>query len=150
MPILNFPRNATPGPGGWRPSELQHLLKAYGVHVANGVAGGWAFGETERGDPQLYLLSPDAEPSCLLSVSRLNDVYVLEDGEGHVVLEHTSLPSFAERVVTMLGNTKQAWLAIVACGSAATRAFYEDRVEPAITEYAEALGQVGPGFMGVG
>lgn len=66
-----------------------------------------AFDETERGDPRLYLLNPDAEPSCLFSVSRLNDVYVLEDGDGYVVFEHTSLTFFAQRVAAMLRHGKR-------------------------------------------
>ena len=44
--------------------------------------GGWDVGVTEIGDPQFYLLGPPPHEECILCISRLGRVYVLEDGAG--------------------------------------------------------------------
>lgn len=150
MPILNFPHGFEKASGGWRASELRHLLTACAAHVVSGVASGWAFGETERGDPQLYLLGPDPAHDCLLSISRLDDLYVLEDGEGRIIFEHTDLVSLGEQVVAALRSVKQAIWAPVALGWGALRAFYEEEIEPALAESVEVLAHVAPGLAGVG
>ena len=73
--------------------------------VSSGAASGWAFGETERGDPQLYLLGPEPECDCILCVSRLDDRYILEDGKGRLVAEHDDLTSLGEQVAVL----RDAW-----------------------------------------
>ena len=52
-------------------------MGACAVHIPGGQASGWELGETERGDPQLYLLGPAPEHDCILSISRLGRLYIL-------------------------------------------------------------------------
>ena len=66
MPTVSFLGGSDEASGGWRPSELQHLLAMCSASVAIGAASGWALGETERADPQLYLLGPEPECDCIL------------------------------------------------------------------------------------
>jgi len=150
MPVLNFPDGFEKASGGWRSSELRHLLTACAAHVASGAASGWAFGETERGDPQLYLLGPDPALECVLSISRLDDLYVLEDGQGRIIFEHTDLVSLGEQVVAALRSVKQMIWAPIAVGWTALRGFYEKEVEPALAETIELLAQVAPSVAGLG
>ena len=98
MTILEFPRIEDRAPGGWRSSELQRLLAACNVHIPDGAASGWDVGETESGDPQLYVIGPAPEHECILSISRLGRLYVLEDGHGRVVFEHDAMTILAEQV----------------------------------------------------
>ena len=48
-------------------------------------------GMTEVGDPQFYLLGRPPHDECILCISRLGRLYVLEDGHGQVLFEHNSL-----------------------------------------------------------
>jgi hypothetical protein len=150
MPILNFPHGFEKASGAWRGSELRYLLTACATHVASGAASGWAFGETERGDPQLYLLGPDPAHDCVLSISRLDDLYVLEDGEGRIIFEHTDLLSLGEQIVAALRSVKPAMWAPVVIGWNTLRAFYEEEIEPALAESVEVLAHLGPGVAGTG
>lgn len=144
MPILNFPRNVGEAACGWRSSELQHLLTACAVHVSSGVATSWAFGETERGDPQLYLLGRAPEHNCILVISRLDDVYVLEDGNGRIIVEQDNIVSLAEQVLVALRTAKHAILAMMAVSWVAIREFYEEKIEPAMAESIEVMNHCAP------
>ena len=104
MPIVSF-RSGSDEPFGWRRAELQHLLAECSASVSKGAASGWAFGETERGDPQLYLLGLEPECDCILCVSRLDDLYILEDGKGQLIAEYANLVSLCEQVALL----RAAW-----------------------------------------
>lgn len=61
--------------GAWSEAELRTLGETLDI----GRRGqGWDTGMTENGDAQFYLLGPDQ--ACTLCVSRVNGLYVLEDG----------------------------------------------------------------------
>ena len=102
MPIVSFGSGSDQASGGWRPSELEQVLAACSALVSIGAASGWAFGETERGAPQLYLLGPEPECDCILCVSRLDDRYILEDGKGRLLAEHDDLASLGERIAVLV------------------------------------------------
>jgi hypothetical protein len=105
MPIVSFRSGLDESSCGWRRGELQHLLSECSASVSNGAASGWAFGETERGDPQLYLLGPEPECDCILCVSRLDDLYILEDGKGQLIAEFANLVLLCEQVALL----RAAW-----------------------------------------
>jgi hypothetical protein len=140
MNVVNFPLgSATEAPDGWRHAELQRLTNACSVYLPSGQASGWELGETDCGDPQFYLLGPAPEQDCILSISRLGRVYVLEDGSGRIILEHDNLLLFAEQAATVLRNKKRAILAQIAAAWCAMREFYEERIEPALAEPVEVI-----------
>ena len=90
MTVLDFtpPKKL---PAGWQFAEVQKLISGSAGSLARGEASGWELGKTEAGDPQLYLLGPAPDYDCLLCVSRLGGLYVLEDGNGRILFEHRNL-----------------------------------------------------------
>jgi hypothetical protein len=129
---------------GWRDAELQRLIGACAVYLPGGQASCWELGETERGDPQLYLLGPAPEQECILSISRLGPLYILEDGNGRVLFEHDNLLLLAEKAATALRNKKRAILARIGLAWCAMREFYEEKIEPALAEPVEVISHFAP------
>ena len=82
MSVIEFPKPARE----WRPDELQQL-----VSLADAARFSWGTGETERGEPQFYVIGPAPEHDCVLCVSRLAQGYVLEDGTGRMIGEAPAL-----------------------------------------------------------
>jgi hypothetical protein len=144
MNVVKFPLKTNEADRGWQNAELQRLTSACAMHVASGQASGWEFGETERGDPQLYLLGPAPEQECILSISRLGRLYILEDGSGRVIFEHDNLLLLAEQAATALRNKKNAVLAQIAVAWCAMREFYEEKIEPALAEPMEVASHLAP------
>jgi hypothetical protein len=145
MNVVQFPlKPANETALGWQGAEVQRLMSASAAYLANGQGSTWEFGETERGDPQFYLLGPGPEQECVLSISRLGRLYVLEDGNGHVIFEHDNLMLLAEQAATALRHKKQAILAQLAVAWYAMREFYEEKIEPAMAEPVEVLSHFAP------
>ena len=144
MTILAFPRTADRARRGWRAAELQRLTAGCTAWLPQAQASGWEYGETEAGDPQLYLIGPAPDHECILSISRLGRHYVLEDGNGRILFEHDNLVLFAEQVTASLRSTRRSILAQVAVAWCAMREFYEEKVEPALAEPVEVLSHVAP------
>jgi hypothetical protein len=145
MTVLTFPRHRTEElPQGWQSAELQRLMSACAVYLPTGRASGWEYGETECGDPQLYLLGPAPDYDCILSISRLGHLYILEDGNGRVMFEHSNLVLLAEQAATALRKKKQAILAQIAIAWCAMREFYEEKIEPAMAEPIELVSHFAP------
>jgi hypothetical protein len=139
MTIVNFPgRPGSTMQGvavqGWQTAEIQRLMNACAPYIPTGEAGGWDFGATECGDPQMYLLGPAPEHDCILSISRLGRLYILEDGQGRILFEQGNLVPLAEGAIV-------ARLAIAWC---AMREFLEEKVEPVMAEPLELLTHVAP------
>jgi hypothetical protein len=145
MNVVLFPlKPAGETASGWHGAEVQRLMSACAIYLANGQGSAWEFGETECGDPQLYLLGPAPEQECILSISRLGRLYVLEDGNGRILFEHDNLMLLAEQAATALRRKKQAILAQLAVAWYAMREFYEEKIEPAMAEPMELLSHVAP------
>jgi hypothetical protein len=142
MTVVNFPPRAHPP--GWHRAELEGLMRACAIYVPRGEGSGWESGTTERGDPQLYLLGPEPEHDCILTVSRLGRVYVLEDGNGCVLFEHDNLMLLAERARAALRRKRQAVVARLAVAWCAAREFFEEKVEPVLAEPVEILHHFAP------
>ncbi len=142
MNILAFRRQ--PEPKSWQAAEMQALTGACASFVAKGQAAGWEMGETERGDPQLYLLGEPPAEECLLCVSRLGRTYVLEDGEGRILFEHDSVMLLAEQMRTALRRRRGMIVAKIAIAWYAAREAFEEKLEPLLAEPAELLSHVAP------
>ena len=98
MSVVKFQRRRAPSGEGWRAAELQQFITVSANAVAAGEASGWESGSTERGDPQLFLIGPPPDYDCILSISRLGETYVIEDGAGRVLCEQHSAVKLAEQI----------------------------------------------------
>lgn len=129
---------------GWQSAEMNALVAASGESLEKGIARGWEIGVTEAGDPQLYLLGPAPDHECLLCVSRLGRLYVLEDGQGRVVFEHDAMALLSEQVRGTLRRKKSAIVARAVAAWFAIKETFEERVEPVMAEPAEILAHIAP------
>lgn len=142
MQVVEFPSPAGTRIG-WDHEELRTLLAACEAEVAKGRASSWEIDVTEAGDPQLYLIGPAPHFDCVLSLSRLGRLYLLQDGEGRLIGEYRNAAALADAVRANLSGFKYrlaAWIVIV---WAAAREAIEDRLEP-IAEEAQAVAHVMP------
>lgn len=130
--------------GGWDGVELNALRSAAGDALRAGGGGAWEIGVTEKGDPQLYVLGPEPQRECLLCVSRLGRMYVLEDGEGRILYEHDGLNLLAEQMREALRHKKGAIAARLAVAWFAIRETFEERIEPVLAEPMELFSLVAP------
>jgi hypothetical protein len=147
MTVITFP--STPAPkgaptNGWAAGELREILQSLAPQLDRGEASAWDVGVTDRGDPQFYLLGPQPDEDCMLCISRLGRLYVLEDGAGHVVSEHDSLGVLAEQVRSMLGKRRAQIAARLAVMWCALREALEARLEPVVVESEELITHVMP------
>ncbi len=89
-------------------------------------------------DPQFYLLgAPDDE--CILCISRLGHVYVLEDGAGTLLFEHNSLLALAEQARGVLQKKKAQIVARAALVWCAVRETVEEKLDAMVLEGEELL-----------
>jgi hypothetical protein len=143
MTVINFPRPFQI-PGAWRADEMQRLLGASSSALANGTASTWQVDSTEAGDPQFYLLGPAPDFDCIMCVSRLGRLYVVENGGGKILCETASLVSAVERMNAALRRRTGAIVARVTLAWCSLRSAFEEKIEPILIEPAEALGHVFP------
>jgi hypothetical protein len=142
MNVLQFAPRETPR--HWQRTEMNTLLAACGESLDKGTVSGWEIGETECGDPQLYLLGPAPDHECVLCVSRLGRLYVLEDGEGRILCEHDAIGQLTEQVSGALRRKKGAIVARALAAWLAIKETFEERIEPAMAEPMEALSHIAP------
>src|SRR5262245_46060284 len=110
MTVIVFPPRGDQGVGEWQDRELQLLMQVYAAHSIGGEAGAWQIGATELSDPQFYVLGPEPDCDCILSLSRIGDDYVLEDGNGKVLGEGRSLRALAEKAAGVTFRARKASL----------------------------------------
>jgi hypothetical protein len=142
MNVVPFPRAAEMD--GWQTSELAKLTNVCAAAMPSGEISGWEVGQTEYGDPQLYLLGPAPNYDCVLCVSRLGRLYVLEDGTGQVVFENDNIVQMAEQAYTTLRKRKAELVARLAVCWCAVREFFEEKVEPVLAEPIEFVTHFAP------
>ena len=139
MNVVKFPARSQVVPAGWQQDELQQIVAACSGSVATGEASGWEVGVTEHGDPQVYLIGPPPDYDCILCISRIGPRYVIEDGNGRVLLEHDDTLLLAEQALAALRRRKAALLARVAVGWYAVREAFEEKIEALGAEPMEVL-----------
>jgi hypothetical protein len=128
----------------WRADELDHLMEAVALPLADGTADEWEVGATELGDPQFYLIGPPPEDDCILCVSRLGRRYVLEDGAGRILSEHHRLTELVRQVRWILARRKSQVVTRVTVFWAAMRELFEEKLEPMAVEGEELLTHLVP------
>jgi hypothetical protein len=143
MTVLEFIAPARM-PAGWQFSEVQKLLSGCAVSVAAGEVSGWEMGKTEAGDPQLYLLGPAPDYDCILCVSRLGGLYVLENGNGRILFEHRNLMLLSQQVRAAVCRKKMTIIAKAAILWAAVRQTMEEKIEPMLAEPIELATHLAP------
>jgi hypothetical protein len=142
--VVQFPRSAPQAPHGWHNDEFQQIVAACSGSVSVGEASGWEIGMTEHGDPQVYLVGPPPNYDCILCISRVGRHYVIEDGQGRVLLEHDSPMLFAEQAIAALRRRKELLLAKVAIAWHAFREAFEEKTEALTAEPMDVLVHFAP------
>jgi hypothetical protein len=143
MTVVMFPRAAQHG--SWQPIELQQFVSMSSDAIAMGEASTWYVGVTERNDPQFFLIGPPPEHDCILAISRLGRLYVIEDGTGHVLFESNNPTLLVEQTVAALRRRRMAIVARVAVAWGALREFCEEKTE-ALAEHIELIAHFAPQF----
>lgn len=144
MTVLKFQRPPQAVQSGWQPAELRQVLGGCAGSIAVGQASGWEVGLTENGDPQVYLMGPAPDYDCILCISRLGRLYVVEDGSGRVLFEHDNLMLIAEQAAAALRRRKAEIAARLALAWCALREAFEEKVDALMGEPMELLAHVAP------
>jgi hypothetical protein len=144
MNVVEFSRSPKLIAQGWRTDELQRVANACAGSVAKGEVSGWELGETEAGDPQVYVIGPPPNYECILCISRIGRHYIIEDGNGQVVFENGSFAVLAEQAVAALSRRKTAIVARIAIAWCAIREAIEEKTEALMAEPLEVLTHVAP------
>jgi hypothetical protein len=139
MTVIAFPTRCQRAGGNWPPAELKEIVDRLSPHLDGAASGGWHVGATEMGEPQLYLLGPPPHDECILCISRLGRLYVLEDGAGQVLFEHNSLFVLAEQARNALRKKRARIVARATLIWCAVRELFEERIEPIVGESEELL-----------
>jgi hypothetical protein len=149
MNVVPFPRRDGEVANLWQRFEMQRVADACAESMSRGEVTGWEAGVTEAGDPQLYLLGPPPERECLVCLTRLGRIYVMEDGQGRVLFEHDAIGVLAEQMRGALRRKKAAIVARIAMAWIAVRETFEEKIEPALAEPIEMVSLVAPQFSGL-
>jgi hypothetical protein len=145
MTIIPFPDRVQTESGGWRSPELQQLMQIFATHAASGEASDWKIGATEAADPQFYVFGSAPANECILSVSRVRQVYVLEDGGGRVLADSRSLREIADKALRVTFEAKKASIiARAVVFWCVARQTIEEKIEPLLAEPMEVLTHFAP------
>lgn len=144
MTVIAFAPKRSQQDGSWHPSELDVMQGTFAAELLTGGASGWQAAATEAGDPQFYLLGPAPDEDCVLSISRLGRLYVLEDGAGHVLFEDVNLAKLTSRAKAYLREMRAGIIASVVVLWGAIRHTFEEKIEPVIAESEDLLVHFAP------
>jgi hypothetical protein len=142
MTVIPLPRDKESG--GWRPAELNQVVASVAGRLQGGEAGGWDIGVTERGEPQFYLLGPAPDYECILCISRIATVYVVENGRGHVLCEHGSLLALANGLHRVLRTAKAELVTRVTLAWFVIREAFTEKIEAMLGESEELVVHFAP------
>ena len=145
MNIVQFTPATARSLRSWNSHELELLLSVYEAHAANGDASTWDVGATEFDDPQFFIFGPAPDLDCVVAISRVGRIYVLENGTGHVLQEGNSLEMLARRAKAPVAQRRPIpLLARITLGLTAVRLAVEEKIEPILVESEELLLRVAP------
>lgn len=133
-------------PACWRQDELQQLVALHSACEERRRGASWSAGRTELGDPQFYLVGEAPELDCLMCVTRIGRLYVLEDGAGAVIAEDARLERIVQEASRMLSRRRRhlSFVARSLIGLCAFRAVFDQKVEFMLAESMEHLSRVAP------
>jgi hypothetical protein len=143
MTVIAFQPKVLQLDGPWRTGELNTIVERLAPESSRGGARRWDVGITDIGDPQFYLLGPPHD-ECILCISRLGRLYVLEDGHGQLLFEHNSLLALAEHARVVLQKKKTQIVARVALVWCAVRETIEEKLDAVVVEGEELLAHCVP------
>lgn len=143
MTVIAFQPRVLQLDGPWRTGELNTIVERLAPESSRGGARRWDVGITDIGDPQFYLLGPPHD-ECILCISRLGRLYVLEDGHGQLLFEHNSLLALAEQARVVLQKKKTQIVARVALVWCAVRETIEEKLDAMVVEGEELLAHCVP------
>jgi len=143
MTVIAFQPKVLQLDGPWRSGELNTIVERLAPESSRGGARRWDVGITDIGDPQFYLLGPPHD-ECILCISRLGRLYVLEDGHGQLLFEHNSLLALAEHARVVLQKKKTQIVARVALVWCAVRETIEEKLDAMVVEGEELLAHCVP------
>ena len=143
MTVIAFQPKVLRLDGPWRTGELNTIVERLAPESSRGGARRWDVGITDIGDPQFYLLGPPHD-ECILCISRLGRLYVLEDGHGQLLFEHNSLLALAEQARVVLQKKKTQIVARVALVWCAVRETIEEKLDAVVVEGEELLAHCVP------
>ena len=143
MTVIAFQPKVLQLDGPWRTGELNTIVERLAPESSRGGAWRWDVGITDIGDPQFYLLGPPHD-ECILCISRLGRLYVLEDGHGQLLFEHNSLLALAEQARVVLQKKKTQIVARVALVWCAVRETIEEKLDAVVVEGEELLAHCVP------
>ena len=143
MTVIAFQPKVLQLDGPWRTGELSTIVERLAPESSRGGARRWDVGITDIGDPQFYLLGPPHD-ECILCISRLGRLYVLEDGHGQLLFEHNSLLALAEHARVVLQKKKTQIVARVALVWCAVRETIEEKLDAVVVEGEELLAHCVP------
>jgi hypothetical protein len=144
MTVVKFERRRAPVGKGWQTAELQQFIAVSANAIAVGEASSWEIGRTESGDPQVFLIGPPPDYDCILSISRLGETYVIEDGAGRILFEQHSPARLAEQAAAALRRRKTVLVSRVAVAWCALREAFEQKTEEMMAEPLEILTHIAP------
>ena len=144
MSVIIFPVRSFLDPRSWSSQELETLVALHEEGMAHGEAFAWDVGATELNDPQFYILGRAPNLECLLTISRVGSIYVLENGRGQVLQESPSLDSIAESASRAISGRRAGLVSRFIVGFGGARAAIEERWEPMLAESEELLLRVAP------
>ena len=143
MTVIAFQPKVLQLDGPWRTGELNTIVERLAPESSRGGAWRWDVGITDIGDPQFYLLGHPHD-ECILCISRLGRLYVLEDGHGQLLFEHNSLLALAEQARVVLQKKKTQIVARVALVWCAVRETIEEKLDAVVVEGEELLAHYVP------
>jgi hypothetical protein len=143
MTVIAFQPKVLQLDGPWRTGELNTIVERLAPESSRGGAWRWDVGITDIGDPQFYLLG-QSHDECILCISRLGRLYVLEDGHGQLLFEHNSLLALAEQARVVLQKKKTQIVARVALVWCAVRETIEEKLDAMVVEGEELLAHCVP------
>lgn len=144
MNIVAFADRRLQSDGTWQSCELKKLQTTFAADFASGTASGWDVAATEVGDPQFYLLGPSPGEPCILSISRIGRLYILEDGAGRVLFEDVSLESLTAHAKSYLRKARAGIITAVVTAWQTIRQRFEENLESILVESEELLVHVAP------
>ena len=132
-------------PPCWRQEELQQLVALHSAHEQKRSGSAWSVGHTELGDPQFYLTGEGPDLDCIMCVTRIGRLYVLEDGAGAVVAEDVHLDQVAKAASKMLSRRRPlSFVARSVVGLCAFRAVLDQKAEFMLAESMEHVARFAP------
>lgn len=145
MKVQNVVAFHSPERPHWGQDELQQLVSLYSAHGSHGGKASWSVGLTEIGDPQFYIVGEAPELDCILCVTRIGRLYVLEDGIGSVVTEDVRLERVAETAAKMLAKRgRPSFVARSLVGLCAFRAIVDQKMELMLAESVDHVSRFAP------